>query len=171
MRPKERKNGNLESKGITLIALVITIIVLLILAGVTVSTLTGDNGLLAKAGDAKQKNEESTIIEKIQVEVLGSYNKSGEIDLTQLRKNLQNFSGITTEDNQPINDNTEIKLPMLVKINGNEFVIKSNGTVKIKGIGITEYDIVKHPETYYGKYVTNYTIEKEQRNKFRRTTK
>ena len=37
------------NKGITLIALVITIIVLLILAGVTIATLTGDNGILTKA--------------------------------------------------------------------------------------------------------------------------
>ena len=41
------------SKGITLIALVITIIVLLILAGVAIATLTGDNGVLTKASDAK----------------------------------------------------------------------------------------------------------------------
>lgn len=39
--------------GITLIALVITIIVLLILAGVTVATLTGDNGILTKAAESK----------------------------------------------------------------------------------------------------------------------
>ena len=37
-----------ENKGITLIALVITIIVLLILAGVTISTLTGDNRFVNK---------------------------------------------------------------------------------------------------------------------------
>ena len=43
-------------KGITLIALVITIIVLLILAGVTIATLTGDNGILTKAQNAKEKN-------------------------------------------------------------------------------------------------------------------
>ena len=41
-----------EKKGITLIALVITIIVLLILAGVTIATLTGDNGILTKAQEA-----------------------------------------------------------------------------------------------------------------------
>lgn len=41
------------NKGITLIALVITIIVLLILAGVTIATLTGDNGILTKAQSAK----------------------------------------------------------------------------------------------------------------------
>ena len=46
--------GNLEkrNKGITLIALVITIIVLLILAGVTIATLTGENGILTKAQEA-----------------------------------------------------------------------------------------------------------------------
>ena len=41
------------SNGITLIALVITIIVLLILAGVTTATLTGDNGILKQADKAK----------------------------------------------------------------------------------------------------------------------
>ena len=48
-----------KNKGITLIALVITIIVLLILAGVSIATLTGDNGLLSKAQEAKEKTEEA----------------------------------------------------------------------------------------------------------------
>ena len=48
-----------ESKGITLIALVITIIVLLILAGVTIATLTGNNGILGKANDAKTQTEQA----------------------------------------------------------------------------------------------------------------
>mgnify|MGYP002562860869 CR=1 FL=1 len=48
-----------NAKGITLIALVITIIVLLILAGVTIATLTGDNGILKKAGDAKTQTEQA----------------------------------------------------------------------------------------------------------------
>lgn len=47
-----------ENKGITLIALVITTIVLLILVGVTIATLTGDNGILTKASEAKIKTEE-----------------------------------------------------------------------------------------------------------------
>lgn len=46
-----------NTKGITLIALVITIIVLLILAGVTIATLTGDNGILTKASEAKEKSK------------------------------------------------------------------------------------------------------------------
>ena len=44
-----------NTKGITLIALVITIIVLLILVGITIATLTGDNGVLKKAIVAKEK--------------------------------------------------------------------------------------------------------------------
>lgn len=43
------------SRGITLIALVITIIVLLILEGVTIATLTGDNEILIQTQKAKEK--------------------------------------------------------------------------------------------------------------------
>ena len=44
-----------ERNGITLIALVITIIVLLILAAVSIATLTGQNGILTQANNAKDK--------------------------------------------------------------------------------------------------------------------
>ena len=43
--------------GITLVALVVTIIVLLILAGISIQMLTGDNGILTKAGEAKKLND------------------------------------------------------------------------------------------------------------------
>ena len=56
-----------EQSGITLIALVITIIVLLILAGVTIATLTGDNGLLTKAGNAKDASIDGKIEEQIKL--------------------------------------------------------------------------------------------------------
>ncbi len=46
-----------NEKGITLIALVITIIVLLILAGVTIATLTGENGILTKATEANLQTQ------------------------------------------------------------------------------------------------------------------
>ena len=45
--------------GITLIALVITIVVLLILAGVSISMLTGENGILTQANKAKKATEEA----------------------------------------------------------------------------------------------------------------
>ena len=48
---------NEENEGITIIALVITIIVLLILAGVTIATLNGNNGILTKTQEAKEKTE------------------------------------------------------------------------------------------------------------------
>ena len=43
--------------GITLVALVVTIIVLLILAGISISMLSGDNSILSKAGDAATMTE------------------------------------------------------------------------------------------------------------------
>ena len=48
-----------NSKGITLVALVISIIVLLILATFSIQTLTGNNGLLTKAETAVQSNKDS----------------------------------------------------------------------------------------------------------------
>ena len=56
-----------REKGITLIALVITIIVLLILAGVTIATLTGDNGILTKANEAKTITNEKDEEEQIEI--------------------------------------------------------------------------------------------------------
>ena len=49
-----------KNKGITLIALVITVIVLLILAGITIVALTGENGILIRAQEAKNKTEEAS---------------------------------------------------------------------------------------------------------------
>ena len=55
-----------KGKGITLIALVITIIVLLILAGVTISALSGDNGILTNASKAKYATELAQYNEELQ---------------------------------------------------------------------------------------------------------
>ena len=48
-----------KNQGITLIALVVTVIVLIILAGVSIATLTGDNGILTRANDAKEKTKQA----------------------------------------------------------------------------------------------------------------
>ena len=48
-----------KGAGITLIALVIMVIVLLILAGVTIATLSEDNGILTRAKDAKEKTKQA----------------------------------------------------------------------------------------------------------------
>ncbi len=55
---------NKSQKGITLIALVITIIVLLILAGVTLSVVVGENGVLYNARKATVENERASKKEK-----------------------------------------------------------------------------------------------------------
>ena len=52
-------------KAITLIALVITIIVLLILAGISISMLSGENSILSRAGQARDRTEESQIKEEV----------------------------------------------------------------------------------------------------------
>ena len=52
-----------SDRAITLIALVITIIVLLILAGVSIATLAGDNGILTRANDSKVESRGATVEE------------------------------------------------------------------------------------------------------------
>ena len=56
-----------RNKGITLIALVITIIVLLILAGVAIAMLSGENGILKKAAEAKTQTEQKSTEEQIKL--------------------------------------------------------------------------------------------------------
>ena len=62
-----KKKGKQTNNGITLIALVITIIVLLILAGVTIATLTGENGILTKATEAGKQTEIEGIREEAEL--------------------------------------------------------------------------------------------------------
>ena len=76
-----------QVKGITLIALVITIIVLLILAGVSIAMLTGQNGILSQAQNAKKGTEQAGDIEKIRLAI--SEAQIGENGYQEL--NFQNF--------------------------------------------------------------------------------
>ena len=57
------KNKN----GITLIALVITIVVLIILTGVTINLTLGENGIIKRAEEAKQKDAENSAREKLEL--------------------------------------------------------------------------------------------------------
>ena len=65
-------NQKETQKGITLIALVITIIVLLILAGVSIAMLTGQNGILTQAQNAKTTTENKSAEEKVKLAVMGA---------------------------------------------------------------------------------------------------
>ena len=69
-----------KEKGITLIALIITIIVLLILAGVSLKLIAGNEGILGRAEKAVTKNDEASAREKLELELQGLLiaRKSGE---------------------------------------------------------------------------------------------
>jgi hypothetical protein len=116
-----------KEKGITLIALVITIIVLLILAGVTIATLTGDNGILGKAKTAKTTNDEEKAKEQIKIAVMGSYGKDGELNYDDLTKNLGQI-GIKDLPN-------EASYPLEVTLDGVSATIEANGEVNFTTSG------------------------------------
>ncbi|MBR3162764.1 MAG: hypothetical protein IKF17_01510, partial [Clostridia bacterium] len=64
------KNNIRQNKGITLIALVITIIVLLILVGITIASLTGENGLLSRATEAGDATKRGDLIDRVKLDIL-----------------------------------------------------------------------------------------------------
>ena len=115
------------SNGITLIALVITIIVLLILAGVVIATLTGDNGILGKAKTAKTTNDEEKAKEQIKIAIMGSYGKDGELNYDDLTKNLEQI-GIKDLPN-------EASYPLEVTLDGVSATIEANGEVNFTTSG------------------------------------
>ena len=70
------KDFKTNSKGITLIALAITIIVLLILAGVSIAAMTSDNGIIKQAQNAKEETEKANMEERIDqiiIEIEGTH--------------------------------------------------------------------------------------------------
>lgn len=86
--------------GITLVALVVTIVVLLILAGITIALVFAQNGVVGKAQEAAASSNKGTIADNIQgfilgkqVEVLADKSKAGDIT-TDLKTTLEK-AGIT----------------------------------------------------------------------------
>ncbi len=76
----------------------ITIIVLLILVGVTLSTLSGQDGILNKAATAADRTNKEAIKEKAQIQVYGSYNTTGRLDMDDLSTNIKNNFGNELEE-------------------------------------------------------------------------
>ena len=91
-----------RNKGITLIALVVTIIVLLILAGISINALTGQNGLLNRAAEAKEKSENSQKEEQIKLAVMSSIGTDGLIDFNQLKTEIESKGGRVTGTTFPV---------------------------------------------------------------------
>lgn len=118
-----------NSKGITLVALVVTVIVLIILASVSINLVLGDHGILKMAKDARDKTEKAQIAEKIQLaEIAATANSNAEIDYDALVAELTNEFGTKGTD-WDISDKTET--PWEVTINGEKYVISSS--VKTNG--------------------------------------
>ncbi len=129
---KERKN----EKGITLIALIITIIVLLILAGVSISMVVGENGILNHATRSSIETEKAKIKESIELEVMGSYDENGYLEIERLNDNfLANLNGILVkkgENYSKLSTSNKIeKLPTRVKYKNIEVEISKDGKATI----------------------------------------
>ena len=111
-------------KGITLIALIITIIILLILAGVTITMITGDNGILKQATNARETNSKAEFEEQVKLAVMASrVNDTASIDLKTLDEEINKISGTT------ITKSADDNLPWIVKKGSYEVTITANGII------------------------------------------
>ena len=120
-----------SNKGITLIALVITIVVLLILAGVTIAALSGPNGILSNANKAKEQTAESGAREKINIAVIGSYDKTGRFDSEKFKEEIQNMGGtIMGEDDSTITVEMDGYEAVVDKETGEIISIEKSGGVR-----------------------------------------
>ena len=90
MEKTKRKNGQ---KGITLIALVITIIVLIILAGISIAMISGQNGILNKTADASVQADIAGTKEKIKLELMGKYDNNGKYSDTDVINAVSKVTG------------------------------------------------------------------------------
>ena len=90
-----------KNRGITLIALVITIIILIILAGIAIAILTGENGLFSRAKQAKQNTEEAQNLENT---ILGEYENK-----------IEQLTDYKNEKDEEINEN------IVMFLNGEDF--------------------------------------------------
>lgn len=82
-----------------MISLVITIIILLILAGISISVMTGENGLFTRAKEAKAKTEKAQIIEEIKTEILEVQSENeGKISDNKLKEVLEKQGTVDYEE-------------------------------------------------------------------------
>ena len=79
-----------KNRGITLIALVVTIVVLLILAGISIGALTGDNGIIDQAHTAKEDTEIASWEEQIDLAIIDAEKKHREPTLDDVKEELKN---------------------------------------------------------------------------------
>ncbi len=151
-KKKELNNSN----GITLIALVITIIVLLILAGISISMLSGDNGILQRATTAKENTERAEIIETAQMDILEKQTENhGSLSADELEEILispnYNTQGRLSNEEKILertltSKNGKYEIPVSEIYNGS----LSNTTPSV----VTDYSNEVKTALAEGKYVT-----------------
>ena len=152
-----------EVEGITLIALVITIIVLLILVGISIAMLTGENGILTQAQSAKEKTTKAEEEEKIKMAVMGSsISNDGLVEMieeTSFKNELKNQFGNQELDVVVNGDGSFI---VTVKDTNRKYYVNDDKTVinsdNIIEIGTAEElanfrDDVNNGNSYEGKAV------------------
>ena len=157
----------LNQRGITLIALVITIIVLLILAGVSIAMLTGQNGILTQAQKAKTTTANKSAEEKVKLAVMAarSQSETGALEADKLVTEVTTNYGGQAET-------TAGGFPVTVTIDGKSFTVSSTGEVTATGDstpnppvptptdGISAKNIADMDDktNIYGAKVTGYTL-------------
>ncbi|MBR3002172.1 MAG: type II secretion system protein [Clostridia bacterium] len=119
------KNG--ENKGITLISLIVTIVVLLILAGVTISQITGSESAMEKATEAREKDKQGTELETIKLAVVNSV-ASGLDGLVNAENLKEGLNGIV-EDEGRLKIKNENAPWIVTGKTGMKYKINQNGEV------------------------------------------
>ena len=129
-------------RGVTLIALVVTIVVLLILAGVTISMLRGENGIIKQAQKANEATTDKGAEEKVGLSVSAARAKGmGVLTVSNLKEEVENSYGGTV---------TGTEFPVTVTIDGKEFFVKNTGEVTQDGSSPT--DKISKTTSYVGYY-------------------
>ena len=121
---KEKKN----ERGITLLALIITVIILLILAGIAIASLTGDNGLFKRAQQARQETEEAQDMEKIRLAIAeAQIGDNGYQELT-----INNLESALIKDGTKViaSDNEDGTKHILFLDKKKEYKLDSNGNIE-----------------------------------------
>ncbi len=135
-KQNEKMRRNLSSirrtKGITLIALVITIIVLLILAGVTIAALAGDNGILSRATDAREQTDIAEEKEKVALAAQAALidNNGREILQQNLEKELENGFGKNKYSVEEGENAGEQGYIVTITDTGRRYFVSKNGNVE-----------------------------------------
>ena len=119
-----------QTKGITLIALVITIIILLILAGVSIAMLSGKNGILTKASTSTEATKQANAKERLKIELMAIQTDSLSNGKTATLDDLDSNKDQLTNKNISI-DNSGT--PRNVTLDGYTFKVKDDLTIEGDG--------------------------------------